>query len=269
MRGTAVKGDMMDWDDAYANAAHIPGADAYPGKWTQAASAFRAEAMCEVDLPYGESLRQRFDLFHPPRLAKGLVVFVHGGYWLRFDKSFWSHLAAGPLAHGWAVAMPSYDLCPAVRIGDIGRQVATAIGVVAERIPGPIRLVGHSAGGHLVARMTAPRLGARWQERVERLVAISPVADLAPLMRTSMNVDLKIDAVEALAESPVHLPPPSIPVTVWVGADERPVFLEQAQSLAEAWQCEQVVEPGLHHFNVVERLAEPNSLLTLAVVSAA
>ncbi len=257
---------MMELDDAYANAAHISGSDAYPDKWAQAAAAFRQTTLCELNLPYGETPRQQFDLFHPPRLAKGLVIFVHGGYWLRFDKSYWSHLAAGPLAHGWSVAIPSYDLCPDVRITEISEQIATAISVAAARVLGPIRLTGHSAGGHLVARMTEPRLGARWQDRVERVIPISPVADLAPLMRTSMNANLRIDAAEVRAESPVHLPVPRVPVTVWVGAEERPVFLDQAQALTNAWGCAQVVEAGLHHFNVVESLADPESALTAAVV---
>lgn len=98
----------MDLDDAYANAAHIPGGADYPDRWAAQAAAFRSIARCELDLDYGETDRLRFDLFHPGRLARGVVIFVHGGYWLRFDKSFWSHLAAGPLAQGWAVAMPSY-----------------------------------------------------------------------------------------------------------------------------------------------------------------
>lgn len=257
----------MELDDAYANAAHIPGADTYPDKWAQAAATFRETTLCETELVYGESPRQRLDLFHPPRLAKGLVVFVHGGYWLRFDKSYWSHLAAGPLAHGWAVAMPSYDLCPDVRISDIGDQVAAAITLAADRVPGPVRLAGHSAGGQLVARMIARRFGARWQDRMVQVVPISPVADLAPLMRTSMNKDLKLDDAEVLSESPVHLPKPSVPVTVWVGANERPVFLEQAQALALAWQCEQVIEADHHHFSVVEGLADPDSALTQMVLA--
>ncbi|MCK0096604.1 alpha/beta hydrolase [Yoonia sp. F2084L] len=256
----------MELDDAYANAAYIPGADAYPDKWAAAAAAFRTETLCETELVYGESPRQRLDLFHPARLAKGLVVFVHGGYWLRFDKSFWSHLAAGPLAHGWAVAMPSYDLCPDVRITEIGNQVAAAIALAADRVPGPVRLTGHSAGGQLVARMTVRRFGARWQDRLEKVVPISPVADLAPLMRTSMNADLKLDAAEAQAESPIHLPTRRVPVTVWVGAEERPVFLEQAMGLATAWQCDHMVERAHHHFSVVEGLANPESALTHAVV---
>ena len=256
----------MDWDDAYANAAYIPGGDAYPDKWAEAAGRFRDQALCEVDLPYGESPRQRFDLFHPNRMAKGVVIFVHGGYWLRFDKSYWSHLAAGPLAHGWAVAMPAYDLCPDVRIAEIGAQVRAAIATVAARVPGPIHLVGHSAGGQLVARAAVPAAGERWQERLAGVVSVSPVSDLAPLMLTTMNATLKIDSDEAQAESPIHLPKPRVPVTVWVGGDERPVFLDQAEWLAKAWQATHVVTPGEHHFNVIEALESPASALTQAVV---
>jgi len=256
----------MDWDDAYANAAYIPGADAYPDAWARAAAQFRDNTRCELDLAYGEGPRQRYDLFHPNRLAKGVVVFVHGGYWLRFDKSYWSHLAAGPLAHGWAVAMPSYDLCPEVRIADIGRQIMAAMTNIAFKVPGPIRLVGHSAGGHLVARAAVAASGARWQDRLEGVVPISPVADLAPLMKTSMNDTLHIDAAEAAAESPVHLPAPNAPVVVWVGADERPVFVEQAQGLAAAWSSELIMDVGRHHFDVIAALEDPASALTGAVL---
>ncbi|WP_100369349.1 alpha/beta hydrolase [Yoonia maricola] len=256
----------MELDDAYANAAYIPGADAYPDKWAQAAAAFRDTTLCELDLAYGEGPRQRYDLFHPQRLSKGLVVFVHGGYWLRFDKSFWSHLAAGPLAQGWSVAMPSYDLCPDVRITDIRREIMAAIAAMSLRVPGPIRLSGHSAGGQLVAMASVATPGARWQDRLVQTVAISPVADLAPLMRTSMNADLRLDEQQIVNESPVHQPVPKSPVTVWVGADERPVFLEQAEALAQAWQCAKVVDAGKHHFNVIEDLASPDSPLTAAVL---
>lgn len=258
----------MELDDAYANAAYIPGGAAYPAKWAAAAAAFRATTLCELDLPYGTSPRTRLDLFYPPRLAKGLVVFVHGGYWIRFDKSDWSHLAAGPLAQGWAVAMPSYDLCPDVGITEIGEQVAAAIAMAAARVPGPIHLAGHSAGGQLVARMATPRVGAQWQARVAKVVPISPVADLAPMMRTSMNADLRLDLAEVHRESPVHLPKPDAPVTVWVGAQERPVFLAQASALSQAWDCAQIIIPDRHHFSIVEDLADPVSALTAEVLHA-
>ncbi|WP_319825584.1 alpha/beta hydrolase [Thalassovita sp.] len=252
-------------DDAYANAAHIPGADGFPPRWAAEAAAFREgmleQGLAELDIRYGPTPRQRFDLFTPDGGAKGLLVFVHGGYWLRFDKSYWSGFAKGAVEAGWAVAMPSYDLCPSVEIADITRQVAHMIPVAADMVAGPIVLAGHSAGGHLVARMCVPGvLPDTVAARLVRVMSISPVADLRPLLRTSMNDAFRLDMAAAEAESPALMAPlDGLEVIVWVGAEERPVFLEQAASLAEAWGCPCVIDAGKHHFDVIDGLAEPGS----------
>lgn len=255
----------MDADTAYANAQFIPDGDSYPARWAEAAARFRETAICELDLPYGEGPREVLDLFHPSRLARGVVVFVHGGYWMKFDKSLWSHLAAGALDQGWAVAMPSYDLCPDIRISGITRQIAAAVEHAAGRVPGPVRLAGHSAGGHLVARMACRDVRLRCAGRIERVVPISPLGDLAPLRETSMNATLGIDAEEAAAESPRLRDRRPGDVRVWVGGEERPVFLEQAEGLAMAWDVPLTVEPGRHHFDVIEGLEEARSALCEAV----
>lgn len=254
----------MDLDDAYANVPYIPEGTHYPARWSLAAEAFRARLAearrARIGLPYGDGPRQAFDLFHPEGAARGICVFVHGGYWLRFDRSLWSHLAAGPLGRGWAVAMPSYDLCPAVRIADITRQIARAVSVAADRIGGPVALAGHSAGGHLVARMTVDGvLPGEVARRLHHVLPISPVADLRPLLQTSMNADFGMDMAAAEAESPVLMRPLPVPVTVWVGAEERPVFLDQARWLARAWGAPLEIAAGRHHFDVIEALADPSS----------
>ncbi|WP_417733520.1 alpha/beta hydrolase [Roseovarius sp.] len=256
----------MKLDDAYANVPYIPGGADYPARWSAQAQAFRdalvAQGRADLGLSYGPSERQAFDLFHPEGPAKGLLVFVHGGYWLRFDRSLWSHLAAGALARGWAVAMPSYDLCPAVRIADITVQVARAVTAAAARVDGPIALAGHSAGGHLVARMGMPGvLPEGIAGRLSHVMPISPVSDLRPLLQTSMNADFHLDMAAAEAESPALMPAPAVPVTVWVGADERPVFLDQARWLAEAWGARHHVAEGRHHFDIIEALADPDSAM--------
>ncbi|SMC77972.1 alpha/beta hydrolase [Primorskyibacter flagellatus] len=261
----------MDLDDAFANAAYIPQADDYPPRWAKKAEAFR-ETMAQnhrarLGVAYGNGPRQEMDIFLPEDSPKGLVVFVHGGYWLRFDRFSWSHLAAGPCAHGWAVAMPSYDLCPQVHIGDITGQVAHAVTLAAREVAGQVRLVGHSAGGQQVCRMGAdgvlPDAVAR---RVARIMPISPVADLRPLRHTRMNEALALDAAEAELESPLLATAPSAPVTVWVGADERPVFVEHATALAAAWNASLVVEPDRHHFDVIDALENPESAMTSALL---
>ena len=251
----------MDMDDRFANGAYIADAAGYPPRWDAAAAAFRAQCLCELDVPYGPSARQVMDVFYPDRLAKGLVVFVHGGYWRMFDKSTWSHLAAGAIARGWAVAIPSYDLCPDVRIGDITAQVAAAVRLAMTKVAGPIRLTGHSAGGQSVAMLA----GMDWGGRLARVVPISALSDLTPLMQTKMQNDFQLTPSEAIAQSPIRATAPDVPVTLWVGADERPVFLEQSQALGHHWGCAVVHEQGRHHFNVIDGLADANSALCSAL----
>ncbi|MDD9716936.1 alpha/beta hydrolase [Dinoroseobacter sp. PD6] len=257
----------MDWTAAYDNASFIPGASAYVERWPRAAAAFREGARGEIGIAHGAHPREKLDLFLPEGPPEGLVVFVHGGYWRRFDRTDWSHFAAGPLARGWAVAMPGYPLCPEVTIPEITASVRGAIALAARHVAGPIRLTGHSAGGHLVARMPAAGLAPEVLSRVARIVPISPVSDLAPLLRTEMAETLRLTPEIAAAESPLHAPAPDCPVTVWVGAEERPVFLDQARWLAEAWGAQHRIAAGRHHFDVIDDLAEPDGPLTSALLA--
>ena len=251
---------ITDWDDAYANGAHIPHADTYVPRWTEAAAAFRA-AHPPQDLGRGH-------LFLPDGTPRGLMVFIHGGYWMRFDPTLWSHLAAGALAAGWACAMPGYPLAPDARISDMTRIVADQIAQAAAQVAGPIALTGHSAGGHLAARMICPGvLPDAVATRVTACVPISPLTDLRPLLRTAMNDTLRLDAAESIAESPALLEPRAgIPVTTWVGGAERPEFIRHARLLANVWAglgvaTDCVIDPGRHHFDVIEGLADPASPL--------
>lgn len=270
-----VYGPFIDWDDAFANGPYIPGGADYPARWAAAAAAWRKTGRAELDLGYGTQARARYDLFLPDGAARGLVVFVHGGYWLKFDRSFWSHLAAGPVARGWAVAIPGYTLAPQARISDITAQIAQAVQVASARVAGPVVLAGHSAGGHLVTRMICADspLPVRVLKRIARVVSISGLHDLRPLMATTMKVSLRLSAEEAAQESAaLQAPVAGIPVTAWVGGLERPEFLRQSALLRETWvrrgsDVALVVEEGRHHFDVVEGLADADSALANALLA--
>ncbi len=232
---------ISDWNDAYANAPNIPGGERWPAAWVQPAQAYRdalhGSGRATLDISYGERARNRFDLFRPEGRPKGLVVFVHGGFWKALDKSFWSHLARGSVESGYAVAMPSYTLCPAVRISEITLDIAAA-----------------------VARAAA-------------MVEVSGVHDLRPLMKAAMNTELRIDEAEALAESPALLEPMlNARVTCWVGSAERPEFVRQNALLANIWtglgaKTRMIEEPGRHHFDVIDGLADPYHQLTRTLLS--
>ena len=255
----------MDLSDAYANAAHIPGGPEFPARWAAEARAFRAAHPPE-DIPHGDHPRERLHLFRPEGEARGLLVFVHGGYWMAFSRDDFSHLAAGALAMGWAVALPSYPLCPEAFVGGIVQSVARAVDRAAREVPGPLHLTGHSAGGHVVARLACADVALEVGDRVVRVVPISPLANLVPLMSTEMNGKLCLTDPEAVAESPMLRPRPTVPVTVWVGEAERPAFRDQALWLSQAWDAPLVVDPGRHHFDVIDGLGQPDSALLRAVL---
>lgn len=266
---------LSDWTEAYDNGGHIPNAPAFVERWPVDAAAFRdgMGARARLDLPYrgglNDSARERLDLFLPEGEPKGLAVFIHGGYWLRFGRESWSHLAAGAVARGWAVALPSYSLAPRARISSITSQIARAVEEAAHLVPGPIALAGHSAGGHLATRMACANspLGPEAASRLVRTVSISGLHDLRPLRFTAMNADLNLDVAEAAAESAaLHNPAPGTRLAAWVGADERPEFVRQSLLIAVMWgglaDTRLVVEPGRHHFDVIAPLSDPESPLT-------
>lgn len=261
----------MDWDRAYANADFIQGAADFPPRWKSDAQSFRNQLgdRAILNQSYGPNPRHGYDLFLPIGPVKGIVVFIHGGFWLGFGREDWSHFAAGPLAQGFAVALPSYTLAPEARISQITQEISTAVTAIAGRIDGPIYLTGHSAGGHLAARMVVAQspLPADVLARVKRVVPISPLSDLETLLPTKMNARLNLDADEVARESPARTAPHAgIETVVLVGGQERPAFLWQARILSEAWDCPWQVLPGLHHFNVLDPLQDPTSAVTRALI---
>lgn len=273
----AENAPITDWDDAYANAPYIPAAETFPPRWEAAAAAFRT-AMGErarLALPYGDGARAATDLFLPEETPRGLAVFVHGGYWQRFGREVWSHLAAGAVARGWAVAVPGYTLCPETTIPGIVQEIGAAIVHAAREVPGPVRLAGHSAGGHLVTRMLcegaplAPDIVAR----VDTALSISGVHDLRPLLATGLNDALGLDEDVAAAESPALLRPrPGVRLTCWVGGAERPEFRRQNALMANIWtglgaRTRAVEIPGLHHFDIIDGLARPEGPLVDAFLA--
>ncbi len=269
--------EIRDWDEAYENGRNIPGGSEYPARWVAPAAAFRAQARARLDVAYGPGTRHVYDLFLPAGTPRGLFVFVHGGYWVALDKSYWSQLAAGAVARGWACAVPSYDLCPDASIAEITAQIGAAVDHAAGEVAGPIVLSGHSAGGHLVTAMMShdSPLAPATRDRLRHVLSISGLHDLRPMLKTARNELLRLDTESAEANSPaLKRPLPGVRLTAWVGGGERQEFLRQAQLLANVWRglgapTLEVVEPDRHHFNVIDGLADPASPMMRAALDPA
>ena len=264
---------IADHDAAYDNSGSVADAASFVPRWQAEAKAFRhtlsAAGRAELGVSYGDKPRQHYDLFQPEGAAAGLVVFVHGGYWKGQEIGNWSHFATGALARGFAVALPEYTLCPQATVAEITREIGTCLDRLAERIGGPIRLSGHSAGGHLVSRMlcTDAPISDETAVRIDYTVSISGCHDLRPIMKTRMNEILGLDTAMAAAESPALLEPRAgVDLTCLVGGAELPEFRRQNALIANVWhgfgvKTRAIERPGRHHFDIVDDLIDPESEL--------
>jgi arylformamidase len=258
----------VDYEVEYNNRARVPENPAIMAGWARDAAAYREanQARWRV-IPYGAGERHRIDFFAGGS-ASPIVVFIHGGYWQALDGSFFSHLAAGLNAHGIDVAIPCYDLCPAVSIDDIIGQMRSASRELA-KLGRPLVISGHSAGGHLAACMLATDWRALDPSLPEALVtaahAISGLFDLRPLVITSINNALKLDDASAKAASPLFWKPPQRgTMDAVVGGNESAEYFRQSHVIVDAWGAAGLATrfgtvPDANHFTAIAPLADPGS----------
>ena len=261
----------IDYEVEYNNRARVPEHPAIFIRWARAAEDFRASHPdAELGIAYGRSSRERIDIFWPAAgRAAPIALFIHGGYWRSLDPSAFSHLAAGPNAHGIALALVGYDLCPAVTMETIIEQVQAASRHLFRRHGSRMVASGHSAGGHLSACLVATdwkKFGADLPgDLVPAGLSISGLFGLAPLMRTSMNQDLRIDAENVERISPLGWNVArGREFDAWVGGDESSEFLRHSREIADVWARKGVATryvelPSANHFTVLDPLADPSS----------
>ena len=248
----------LDLEKEYNNRARVPEHPAIIQSWARDSAAYR-ETKPPREICYGDGERHTLDLFEAA--AGPIVVYIHGGYWQALDKSFHSIHARGLNQLGVTVAVPSYDLCPDVRLGDIVEQMRAACSALHRETGALIIVSGHSAGGHLAACLLAT------EAHVPAAYAISGLFDLAPLIATSINDKLGLDAAEAEALSPLFWPAPEGKVLdAAVGADESSEFLRQSAAIVRAWgehgvetRYEEIA--GANHFTVIASLTDPDSAM--------
>lgn len=256
----------IDYEVEYNNRARIPEHPALFAGWARDAAAYRGGHAPRV-IAYGAGPRNQIDFFAGEG-SSPIVVFIHGGYWQAFDASFFSHLAAGLNAHGIGVAIPSYDLCPDITLEEIIGQMRHATRELA-LIGQPLVMSGHSAGGHLAACLLAtdwPAFDASLPpDLVRAAYSISGLFDLGPLVETSINKALRLDAASARAASPLYWKPPTHgSLDAVVGETESAEYFRQSQSIVDAWGAVGLptrfaTVPGANHITAIAPLADPDS----------
>ena len=264
--------DRAQLDAAYNNGAAVPERDAIIADWRARSATVRRECQGRLDLQYGDSPRERVDLFLAANPNAPTLAFIHGGYWQMNDKEDYAFFAEGLLPHGINLAVVEYTLAPAARLDRIVAEVQRAMGWLAEHLgdhgadPARLYVAGHSAGGHLTA-MTMPLRVVRGG------IAISGIYDLEPIRLNYLNVKLGLDAAEAERNSPLfHFPPMAGELVVAYGTRELPELCRQSIDYAQAWAERGLAGhllpiDGADHFTVLEALASPEGELMQALLA--
>ncbi len=261
----------------YNNVARRPDAGDVLQDWSERSADYRARADAALDCAYGAHERERIDLFRSGQAGTPLLVYIHGGYWQRGDRSIYSFVAKAFNAAGIDVAVIGYPLCPEVSMSRITESIrhalawlyrnAKSLGIDRARI----NLSGHSAGGHL----TAMGLVTDWPamdkdlpaDLIKSGIALSGLFRLEPLLPTTISEALHLTEAEVVELSPVFAPAPdATPTLVVVGGNESEQFFVQANELVATWsndklRVERYDEPGVDHFDLVYRFADPDSEL--------
>ncbi len=245
--------------------------------WVRDSEAARSELDGLVDMRYGSGEKQKLDVFRCGDVGAATLVYVHGGYWQRGDKSVYSFLATPFVAARVNVVVVGYDLCPSVTITQISQQIREAmaylwhnaadLGINRDRLS----VMGHSAGGHITQMMMAtdwpdfdPDLP---RDLMKSGIPVSPLSYLEPVRLTeALNVGIRMDPREAHDQSPMTLHPPitDAPQMVVVGGAETEEFHRQSRMYVDKYgSAERTIDlyivPDVDHFDELNVLADPTS----------
>lgn len=246
-------------------------------RWQKLSTNFRAKAANKLDVVYGSYPRNKLDLFYPDSTPKGFILYIHGGYWQRGDKSVYNFIAEPFVKRGHSVAVMNYQMCPDVKLIEIAPQVRTAILYLwrnADCLGIPknnFNLLGHSAGAHLTAEM----LFTNWRELDHNLptdlinaaVAISGIYDFEPILFCTENKGMRIDEEEAKAASTIYRQPTlDIPNIIAFGSNEPPELQRQSIDFAnvlstDSNNTELIKINNADHFETVDTITDENSRL--------
>lgn len=253
-----------------------------PG-WRARSQAYRQSSVCKLDVRYGKAERQTLDFFAAPDAGnRPTLVYFHGGYWQRGDKSDFSFIAESFNKHGVSVVFPNYTLCPAGSITNISAEAREALAWLYRNMGdlggdrSRLYVAGHSAGGHITGML----MGTDWPAYASDLpvdlikggVPISPLMALEPLLPTSINENVGMDRAEAIAESPMNHPPTTdAPQLVVCGARETPEFHRQSDIYVEAFvtprrEIGRYSVPDSDHFDELDVLAREDSTFFKKVI---
>jgi arylformamidase len=266
-------------DRQYNNRLQVPDYLFYLQRWELLSRQTEKKYTATKDIPYGKLTGERLDIYSSSLPQSKTLIYIHGGYWQRLNKSDFQFIAEAFRPDNLTTVILTYPLAPAVSLDQIVLSCCKAIQWVHLNITkysgdsNQMYVAGHSAGGHLTAML----MSVDWNlfnlpvKAIKGYCAISGLFNLTPIRLSDINEVLKMDKEMALRNSPVQLKPlTQAPLLLAVGADESDEFKDQSRELYASWKeksisLEFLEIPGLNHYSILETMLEPNAPLHQAM----
>jgi arylformamidase len=257
---------------AYNNAAAVSASSSLIQARDHASASYRSTHCSTIDLSYGPSHRQAWDIYPGTDPSAPCLVFFHGGYWQMNGRENFACVAEGLAPHGWSVALPGFTLAPEANLEQIIAENRAALDwlqdhVTQYKLGGKVIVSGWSAGAQLAALALAHPL-------VSAGLAIAGVYELAPLRDTYLNAKLSLTDQQIENLSPMRLPVVNKPLAIAYGSAELPTLIEEARGFhqvrANAHAPGSLLPvPNANHYTILDDLRNPDGLLTRAVLDLA
>jgi arylformamidase len=273
------KYDQAALDRQYNNRLQVPEYAVHLDRWEMMSRQTEKEYFSHKDIGYGKLSRERLDIYPSSKPGSKTLVFIHGGYWQKLDKSSFHFVAGAFHDYNITTVLITYPLAPAVEMDQIVASCRLAMKWIYANIskyngdPAELYLAGHSAGGHLVSMLLTPPVGPLLPDNwVKGACALSGLYNLTPIRLSDINEVLKLDELAVSRNSPVQLlPVVKCPLLLAVGGDESQEFRSQSQELYESWKEKVPVEStllsGINHYTIVEEIPDKQSFLHRAMLA--
>lgn len=155
-----------------------------------------------TDVAYGDSERQRLDVYVPTRAEADVggmpvVVFFYGGSWQNGDRAEYRFVGEALASQGFLAILPDYRTYPEVTFPAFMDDAARAVRWAADHArdfggdPGRLFLMGHSAGAQIATLLATDErylLGAGLTTcAVSGVVGLAGPYDFLPLQSAALR----------------------------------------------------------------------------------
>jgi arylformamidase len=271
---------QAELDRNYDQRGWIENAEEIIARYVSRSAQTRRSLAHRHDIAYGSDADERLDLF--PAVAGGAptLIFIHGGAWRNFTKDDYSFVADALVPAGVHVVVVNFSKIPKVRMPDAVMQVRRAIawvwhhaaefGGMADRL----YVCGHSSGAHMAAMATLTDWAAFGlpADTIKGATCISGSYDLKPVLLSARSAYIKLNRQEEMEFSPArHSARVGCLLLLAYAGHDTDEFQRHSRDFAAALRASNRLSdliqlPNVNHFEIIELLAEPQSMLLRRVL---